>query len=314
MVVDMHCDTLSKLMEDKRRGRPYSLFHNGHHLDIEKMGRGNYLLQCFAVYIDLAHTSEPLLDAVKMIDLYYEELDKYQEFIAPVYVFSDLAKNQENGKLSAMLTVEEGDICMGSVEVLRQLYRLGVRMMTLTWNYENRLASANGLKEKGFEFIKEMERLHMVIDVSHLSDGGFWDICRHTARPFVASHSNARALCPNVRNLTDDMIRAMAKRGCVIGLNYYGAFLAEGGRDKEIPLSRIRDMVRHVKYITDLGGVEIMALGSDFDGIGGELELEDASFLPKLYDALLKAGFHESDADKIFSKNALRVFSECLSG
>ena len=203
-------------------------------------------------------------------------------------------------------------------------------MMTLTWNHENELAYPNyvvynsdgsctcnaeaskGLKEKGFEFIAEMERLGIVIDVSHLSDAGFRDIYDNTSKPFVASHSNARAMTPHVRNLTDDMIRAFGQRGCVTGLNYCGAFLNSDGRGGVDAASRIEDMVRHVKYITNLGGIDVMALGSDFDGIGGKLELTDASYMPRLADALVKAGFSESDVEKIFYKNALRVFKECM--
>ena len=117
---------------------------------------------------------------------------------------------------------------------------------------------------------------------------------------------------PHVRNLTDDMIRAFGERGCVTGLNYCGAFLNESGDVGNDAESRIADMVRHVKYITNLGGMDVMALGSDFDGIGGKLELADASYLPRLHDALIKAGFTESDAEKIFYKNALRVLKECL--
>ena len=138
--------------------------------------------------------------------------------------------------------------------------------------------ASKGLKEKGFEFIAEMERLGMVIDVSHLSDAGFWDIYNNTTKPFVASHSNARAMNPHVRNLTDDMIRAFGERGCITGLNYCGAFLNDRGDVGNDAESRIEDMVRHVKYITNLGGIDVMALGSDFDGIGGRLDLADASF------------------------------------
>lgn len=326
----MHCDTLSLLLHRKRRGEECSLRSGGQHLDLEKMKAGNYLLQCFAVFVELKHSENPLLDALEMIDLFYEEMEKNRDVISPVFRYEDIEKNRREGKMSAMLTAEEGQICASSLGALRDLYRLGVRMMTLTWNYENDLAFPNdvlgrgkeeydfraeqekGLKEKGFLFIEEMERLHMLIDVSHLSDAGFWDVCHAATKPFVASHSNARAVCSHVRNLTDDMIRAMGERGCVVGLNYCGSFLNEAGARLETYPSRIEDMVRHVKYITNLGGVELAALGSDFDGIGGDLELADASCLLRLYDALRRAGFHEKDVDRIFFGNILRVFRNCL--
>ena len=329
-VFDMHCDTLLELYNDKAAGREVSLRENNHHLDLMKMKKGNYLLQCFAVFIHLGYVENPLLSAMETIDIYYEELKKNSDLIAPVFKYEDIEANRRAGKMSAMLTAEEGEICVGNISVLRDMYRLGLRMMTLTWNHENSLAYPNyvvynpdhtctfkndeskGLKEKGYEFIAEMEKLHMAIDVSHLSDAGFWDIYNHTTKPFIASHSNARAVCSHTRNLTDEMIKAMAERGCITGLNYCGGFLDEAGIALEGHDSRISDMVRHVKYITNLGGIEMMALGSDFDGIEGNLELAGGSDLPKLYDALLKAGFHESEVDKIFYQNALRIFKELI--
>ena len=145
-----------------------------------------------------------------------------------------------------MLTVEEGAVCKGSTGKLRHLYRLGVRMLTLTWNYPNELGWPNvkmppegseeapdftvpdrehGLTETGFAFLSEMERLGMIVDVSHLSDAGFWDVARAAEKPFVASHSNARAVCHHVRNLNDEMIRALAEKGGVTGLNFCPSFL-----------------------------------------------------------------------------------------
>ena len=329
-ILDMHCDTLHELMADKKKGEAYSLRTNEHHLDLMRMKKGDYLLQCFAVFVDMAESISPLVCGMKLVDLYYEELDKNRDIIAPVLCYEDIENNIRAGKMSAMLTGEEGQICDGSIEILRNYYRLGMRMMTLTWNHENQLAypnnvtraradecglgpdNVNGLKERGFEFIAEMERLGMIIDVSHLSDAGFWDIYNHTRKPFVASHSNARAVCPHPRNLTDDMIRAMAERGCVVGLNYCGAFLDICGCEPGEHESRIADMVKHVKHITSVGGMDIMALGSDFDGIGGKLELEGCDRMSRLTEALCRAGFHESDVDKILYKNALRVFKECI--
>ncbi len=329
-VFDMHCDTLSAIMYDRKNNKHSELRQNDHHLDLMKMKKGGYLLQCFAVYINKEYSENVLLDGMKLVDIFYEELEKNKDIISQVKRYADIETNMRTGKMSALLSGEEGDICAGSLEMLRNYYRLGLRMMTLTWNHESELAYPNyvvydsdgsftynseaskGLKEKGFEFIAEMERLGIVIDVSHLSDAGFWDIYDNTSKPFVASHSNARAMTPHVRNLTDDMIRAFGQRGCVTGLNYCGAFLNSDGKGGVDAASRIEDMVRHVKYITNLGGIDVMALGSDFDGIGGKLELVDASYMPGLADALVKAGFSENDVEKIFYKNALRVFKECM--
>ena len=165
------------------------------------------MLQCFAAFVNLARPGQdPLVAALEEIDIFKRIMAKYSDFIAPVYQPEDLRKNAEAGKISGMLTIEEGGCCKGSLGVLRLMHELGVRMMTLTWNHENELASPNvvpgadtdtiwpcqpntktGLKEKGFEFLAEMERLHIIADVSHLSDKGFWDIAEHSTRQLPRS-------------------------------------------------------------------------------------------------------------------------------
>ena len=227
-VFDLHCDTLSELRYAEEAGQPKSFAENDLQIDLKKLQKGDYMLQCFAAFVNLARPGQdPLVAALEEIDIFKRIMAKYSDFIAPVYQPEDLRKNAEAGKISGMLTIEEGGCCKGSLGVLRLMHELGVRMMTLTWNHENELASPNvvpgadadtiwpcqpntktGLKEKGFEFLAEMERLHIIADVSHLSDKGFWDIAEHSTRPFAASHSNCRALAPHCRNLTDEMIRA----------------------------------------------------------------------------------------------------------
>ena len=254
---------------------------------------------------------------------------KYSDQIAPVYRPEDIRRNAQAGKISGMLTIEEGGCCKGSLGVLRQMYELGARMMTLTWNHENELASPNvvpggggdiwpckpntetGLKERGFAFLAEMERLHMIVDVSHLSDRGFWDIAEHSTRPFAASHSNCRALAPHCRNLTDEMIRVMAEKGGLVGLNYCSGFLDDQPRP-ELCRSTTALMARHAAHFKQVGGIEIIGLGSDFDGIGGKLEMGDCSKLPLLADALRKEGFTEDEVEQIFFRNAQRFFEENL--
>ena len=196
-VWDLHCDTLYELRRAEKAGAPKSFLHNDLHIDLEKLQQGDYLLQCFAAYVDLADPApgaDPLVSVLEEIDIFKRLMAAYPEKIAPVYTAADLERNRAEGKFSAMLTVEEGGCCKGSLGVLRRMYELGARMMTLTWNHENELARPNvvpggghniwpcapntetGLKEKGFEFLAEMERLHIIADVSHLSDKGFWDL------------------------------------------------------------------------------------------------------------------------------------------
>ena len=158
---------------------------------------------------------------------------------------------------------------------------------------------------------EEMQRLHMLVDVSHLSDAGIWDILRVAKRPFVASHSNARACCPHVRNLTDEMLTAMGEKGCLIGLNYCASFL-DTNPDRSQVRSRITDMARHARYIMDKAGEDCLALGSDFDGIGGQRELETAADMPLLAEALRREGFTEDEVEAIYWRNAYRFFKNNL--
>ena len=326
-VWDLHCDTLSELRRAEKAGAPKSFLHNDLHIDLEKLRQGDYLLQCFAAYVNLADPApgaDPLVSVLEEIDIFKRLMAAYPEKIAPVYTAADLERNRAEGKLSAMLTVEEGGCCKGSLGVLRRLQELGVRMMTLTWNYPNELAAPNanpggplvantetGLKEKGFEFLAEMERLHLIADVSHLSDKGFWDIVEHSTRPFAASHSNCRALAPHCRNLTDEMIRVMAEKGGLVGLNYCAGFL-DDQPSPDLCRSTTALMAKHAAHFKQVGGIEIIGLGSDFDGIGGKLELSDCSKMPLLADALRKEGFTEDEVEDIFYRNARRFFEENL--
>lgn len=337
-VIDMHCDTIGRLYSEQNGN---SLLENSFHIDLNKLQKGSYLLQNFALYVDSKAVENPLETALAMTDLYYQELEKNRDIICPVFTYRDIEANQKAGKISAMLTLEEGAILKGSLSNLRNFFRLGVRMIALTWNYTNEIGAPNlccdaegmpifskrnqqGLTDFGIETILEMERLGMIIDVSHLSDGGFWDIIRYTKKPFVASHSNAAAQCNVCRNLTDDMIRALAERGGVTGLNFCAdflcmpdaqtqtAFTTNNIADSRPQISYIKDIVRHIRHITNIGGIEVCALGSDFDGIENTLEFGDASGIPMIAEALKKEGFSESAIDKIFSENVLRLYQEVL--
>ena len=331
-VFDLHCDTLSELRRAEMRGDGQTFAHNNGHIDLEKLEKGDYMLQCFAAFVNLADPTpgaDPLVTALEEIDVFKRMMERYSDRIAPVYRPEDIRKNAEAGKISGMLTIEEAGCCKGSLGVLRRMYELGVRMMTLTWNHENELASPNvvpgngpiwpcmpntetGLKEKGFEFLAEMERLHIIADVSHLSDKGFWDIAEHSTRPFAASHSNCRALAPHCRNLTDEMIRALSERVGIAGLNYYAPFLDTDPTHPENCRSTVELIAKHAAHYKQVGGAQMIALGSDFDGIDGPHQLENAAFLPLLADALRKEGFTEDEVEGIYYRNAMRFFEENL--
>lgn len=328
-VWDLHCDTLAELRYAEKRGEPKEFYKNDLMVNIDKMQRGDYLLQCFACFVNLTRREEnPLQTCLEEIDIFYRMLDACPELVQ-VRTPADIEALPASGKMGAMLTIEEGAVCLDDSAVLRDLYRLGVRMMTLTWNHKNGLAAPNvvpgdaayvwpcaavtddGLTPLGVEFIEEMERIRMILDVSHLSDAGIHDVLRYSKRPFAASHSNARSLCGHVRNLTDEMIRQMGERGCLVGLNYCASFL-DANPDRTRVRSSITDMARHARYLMDLGGEDILALGSDFDGIEGDLDLTGAQDMPKLAEGLKAAGFTERQIDKIFWKNAAEFFKANL--
>ncbi|MCC3867795.1 dipeptidase [Terrisporobacter mayombei] len=321
-IVDFHCDTISQLYDIRESGENINLKQNRLHLDIEKMKKGDYMLQVFASYVDLRSNNKPLESCLSYIDLLYDEIEKNKDDIGIAYTYKDILTNIENNKMSALLSIEEGGVCKGNLSLLRDFYRLGVRMMTLTWNYENELAYPNGcfydkeknerkgLKEKGFKFINEMESLGIIIDVSHLSDDGIYDVYNNTSKPFIASHSNARNVCSHQRNLTDDMIKKIGERGGLIGVNFYSSFLNNNYKSSDI--SKIEDIINHIKYISNVSGIDCVGIGSDFDGIDCPLEFENSSKMQLIYDEMKKSGFREEDIEKVFYKNALRLFKELI--
>ncbi len=329
-VVDMHCDTIAGIYQDHVNGGNVSVRQNQMMVDLLKMREGDYCLQNFALFTHLGNIDTPPFEyCMKLLDTFYSELEAHQDLIGIVKSWADIEQNRKQGRMSALLTIEEGGVCQGELAFLRNFYRLGVRMMTLTWNFPNELAfpnhketladgsvqvaadTVNGLTDTGIAFVREMERLGMIIDVAHLNDAGIWDVFRHTRAPLVASHSNARALASNPRNLTDEMIKSLSQRGGVMGINYYSRFLRDFGPE-EARISRISDMVAHMKHIKNVGGIQCIGLGSDFDGISGELEMGTAAQLPRLADEMERQGFTIGEIEAVFGENVLRVYREVL--
>lgn len=335
--IDMHCDTISEIWEARKRGEDCCLRSNSLMIDLRRLRQSRYLVQNFALFVDGKRAKNGCFAAVKeLIKVFKQEMEDNADWIAEVHNVEEILENERRGKLSALLTVEEGGVCEGSLGKLHYLYDQGVRMMTITWNYPNELGYPNynengdlyvpdtchGLTETGILFLEEMERMGMIVDVSHLSDAGFYDVLAHTKKPFVASHSNARGVCRAARNLSDDMLRKLGERGGVTGLNFSVDFLREHegceGVDARNPANwgrgyaSIVDIVKHARHIADIGGIESVGLGSDFDGISPHPELAGAEDLEKVIEEFRRAGFHESEIDKICYKNVLRVYSEVL--
>lgn len=323
-VVDMHCDTISEIADKRAAGEELGLRKNGLHVDLVRMRESGYLLQNFALFVNVKKCGSPWQRCCDLYEVYRKELEENRDILAPVHCFEDIEENKKTGKMSAMLTVEEGAVCQGETSKLDRLYEMGVRMLTLTWNYPNEIGfpnvrpgkhfepdTENGLTQTGIAFVHRMEELGMIVDVSHLSDAGFYDVLSHSTKPFVASHSNAREVCGFVRNMTDDMIRKLSERGGCMGLNFCADFLETVPEGEKNP-GTVAAVVRHAKHIVNVGGIEVLGLGSDFDGIDTHRELPGAQSMGRLWDALHDGGFKESEVEKIFTGNVLRVYREVL--
>ncbi len=317
-LIDMHCDTVLGLMH----GENVNLKKNALCVDLEKMRQADSMAQFFACFIYMKRFqgndrfAQGYQHALKMIARAKEEFAKYPEEIVLTTSFDEMMQNEQAGKMSAILTVEEGGVIDGKMENLEELYRQGIRLITLTWNEENCLGFPNskdanvmnqGLKPFGIEVVERMNELGMIVDVSHLSDGGFWDTIKYSKKPVIASHSNARTLCNHQRNLTDEMIRALAEKGGVSGINFYPYFLNENGK------ATIDDLIRHIEHLYYVGGEDFVAMGTDFDGFDdGELDIKHLGEIPYLYEALKKRKFNDSQIEKFWHKNAMRVMKEVL--
>ena len=295
------------------------------------MKEAGYSLQTFALFTDAAEEESPFFASMELLDIFREEMKKNEDWIRQVITYEDLEKNEAEGKLSALLSVEDGGVSMGLPDILEEYRKAGVRLMTLTWNHENVLAYPNkvgghpkngrnnwpderGLKQKGFEALEKMEELGIILDVSHLSDGGFFDAAKVSKKPFIASHSNARAVSSHVRNLTDDMIRVIAERGGLIGLNFCTPFLREGWKPGSLPAGgTMEEMLAQLRYLIQVGGEDCIALGSDFDGIEETPEeIPSCLAMPRLAEAMEQNGFTHTEVEKVFSENVRRFLKENL--
>lgn len=328
--IDFHCDTLELFaMSEQPSG---DLYQNDRSVDFCRMKKAGMKAQFFAMWMPVPdmvpYLKHPgvikegmLWDEGYIRTLYAgfkASVEAHGDMVAHAVTWADYRKALADGKMAAFLTVEDGRVVNGKMENIKALYDGGVALISLTWNQKNCFGSPNsrdeqvmaeGLTDFGKEAVEYMNELGMIVDVSHLSDGGFFDVAAISKKPFVASHSNARAMSPHPRNMTDKMIKLLADKGGIVGLNYCPAFLDERGEGEE---SRIADMVRHLTYIKNVGGSEVLALGGDLDGIGGKLEIDSIDKTVYLFDALEKNGFTAKELDGLAYKNAERVLKESL--
>ena len=305
---DAHCDTLTKIFDSEEQ-----LLDNSRHLSLKRLKEDfQSPVQVFAVWTEPLYYNCALERALKVIDYYYKEAEKNKDIFGHVNNIAELRENEKNGKISGILAIEGGEPLCGSTEILRTFYRLGVRVLSLTWNYRNELAwgikdeaPGHGLTQKGRAVLREMEALGMAPDVSHLSDKGFYELAEAFGRPFLATHSNARSICPNPRNLTDSQIKIISERGGVIGLNIYPEFL---GENADIPT-----VLKHAEHILDVGGGNSLGMGCDFDGVDVLPEgIENVSHVNKIFEAFERE-FGREQTEKIAWGNFMNFFEKLLA-
>ena len=310
-VFDLHCDTALALLGDNYRNSG-SLLKNDLHIDLERASKLTSYAQCFACFT----TSDDQYENISPVDIFERELasvlrevEKNNSLINLAYSADDIVRNKEAGLMSAILTIE-GPAGFGyDPQLLQDLYAVGFRMSTLGWNENNPLTGSHvnggGLTELGCVYVNEAQRLGMIIDVSHISDEGFWDIMEITQKPIVASHSNSRAVCNVSRNLTDEMFLEICKTGGVAGINLYTDFLGEN--------ATLDTVCMHVLHFLELdpSGKHI-ALGGDLDGCETlPKEFEGVQSYPVLAEKLLSLGVDPATITDIYWNNAIEVIRRC---
>ena len=352
IVIDAHSDFLDRSAIDKSE---LDDDVPGAQTTLSKLEAGQVDAQFFSVFVPPAYESYGFVARThELIDRMLQQINKHPERIELAVNADDIERLSAEGKIAALLGIEGGHSIENRLEHLRNYYRLGVRYMTLTWSNSNDWADSSGGSERwgglndfGVKVVKEMNRIGMMIDISHVSDQTFWDVMEHTTRPVIASHSSVRGEMNSDRNMDDDMIRAVAKNGGVIQINFYSQYLdqrfkdefnkaMEGSEDqfKKLGETFLHDpiqldieqwslekkietrvqppdmqrVVDHIEYVIKLVGVDYVGLGSDYDGMGAPPKgLEDISKIKSITRELVKRGYSDVDIGKVLGGNMLRV-------
>jgi membrane dipeptidase len=346
--IDSHIDTLQWVLT---RDADLSKRHAEYHVDIPRLIEGGMRAPYFALYVPTYFAgSEAVRRVLQLRDAMQRVLDRNPQKIELALTATDIQRIQRAGKIAAVLTVESGHAIADDLAVLRMLHKLGIRSMTLVHFRNNNWCDSstdrprhNGLTDFGKEVVREMDRIGMIVDISHVSDKAFYDALAVTKKPVIASHSSCRALSEFARNMSDDMLRAVARNGGVVGINFGGGFLNqkdaaetrksiddrgaleprvqgkalddyaakewESGYLKMQPTaSTIDDVVAHIDHVVKIAGIDHVGIGSDFDGIRTVPRgVEDVSKMPQVTAALLRRGYKADDILKILGGNHLRV-------
>ena len=353
IVIDTHADTPLRLLdEDLDLGARSS---EGH-VDLPRMREGGLGAEFFSIYVSPRFAPHFLARGLAEIGAVLEQVEKHGRELELARTAADIRRIHAAGKIAALMGVEGGHTIENDPRVLDVLYRLGVRYMTLTWAVSTDWAGSSGdsgrdrgLGAMGRDIVARMNRLGMMVDISHVSDPTFWEALKVTRAPLIASHSCCRALCDHPRNLTDDMLRALAKNGGVAQINFYSGFLdggyaaaqkkldaqretedkrliekwkddparmsrarrrLENQYDARLPRPSFERIVDHIDHAVKVAGVDHVGLGSDFDGSTMPRGLDDVSKLPLITAELLRRGYKEPDIVKILGGNLLRVMEQ----
>ena len=308
-VFDLHCDTALVLL-GQSLNEAGSLGKNQLHIDLERAAGLEGYCQCFACFTTPMMQQEqgvsPIVLFERELATIQREVDRNKGLISFAYSMAEVERNREKGKMSAILTIEGPAGFDFDPELLENLYQIGFRVTTLGWNEQNVLTGSNvtggGLTEKGKAYVREAQRLGMLVDVSHISDEGFWDIIDCTQAPIVATHSNSRRVWDHSRNLTDEMFRAICRTGGVAGINQFEEFLGEHST-----LDTVCDHIFHFLELDPSG--KHIALGGDLDGCDRlSRGFEGIQSYPALAERLLERGLGEEIIRNIFWNNAVNVF------
>lgn len=334
IVVDTHNDTILDLMKGPapssatKKPDSYKEFSLQRRLgersdisqiDLPRIKEGGVDCLFFAMYVSPIYRAR-LRRLAQMLDVFYSELEQNRGKITFAANYKDIVAAKRNGQVAAILSVEGGEPLEEDLGVLRILYRLGVRAMTLTHFPRNEIADGSGsdsgshLTDFGAQVVEEMNRLGMIVDVSHINETGFWDVLERTKSPVIASHSNCKALCNYHRNLSDDQIKALADNGGVINLSYCAGFIKEGigfAADRANKVA-LEDWLDHLEHAVKLVGPDHVGLGSDFDGGCGFPGIDNITKIPQITRSLVSRGYSDDDIEMILGRNDLRVIKAVL--
>ncbi|MFT4114205.1 dipeptidase [Silvibacterium sp.] len=363
IVIDTHADTTQRFVDEN-----FDLSDplNGGQLNLDAAKKGNLGAEFFSIWVEPdLYKGQDAHRTLELIDAVYQQAAKHPDQMSMAFTADDIERAHHEHKLAALMGIEGGHSIENSLPLLRDYYRLGVRYMTLTWSNSLDWANSSGDQNKpgaphnpdgltpfGKQVVLEMNRLGMMVDISHVADDTFWAAIQTTKAPVIASHSSARAIANAPRNMTDEMLRAVAKNGGVVQVNYYSAFLSQAYRNASnaqsaevdkakadlkakyaaegkqvtygdleklersyadrIPRPPLSALIDNIDHIAKVAGVDHVGLGSDFDGVSGQLPqgIDSAADLPKITEALLARGYSPEDCRKILGGNLLRVLRE----